>query len=106
MFKIHIENKLSLPLRCPDQTFHKSSLGGSKFGRHKQSEFIARILKAHNDDRKLVNSPEIGQLADCAYVAACFQQTGFAGNGSSHSYIVGLRKCKSYTCGGVNTSNT
>lgn len=85
---------------------------GTMFGRHNQQDFIERILKAHNDDRMLVNSPPVGwdqQLADCAYVAACFQNTGYPGKLNPHSFQIGLRPCNSYTCGGVTckyTSNT
>ena len=81
-------------------------------GYRNEPVFIDRILEAHNNDRKLVNSPPVGwdqKLADCAYVAACFQTTGHGNQTNPHSYSIGMRPCNSYTCGGVTceyTSNT
>ena len=74
------------------------------FGRHNQTDFIDRVLNAHNDYRVSVGSPPLEwdpQLANCAYVSACFQQIGHYGNRSLNSVEIGLRQCNSYTCGGV-----
>lgn len=74
-------------------------------GLYNQQKFIDGIISTVNEFRKNDSNVQYNniqwdqELANCAFVTACFRHTYEPQ--PPHGWAMGMRSCRSYTCGGV-----
>ena len=73
-------------------------------GQYNQPEFISGILNTMNEFRSVKNLQWDQEIANCAFVTACFRQK--FPSVSAHGHAMGMRPCHTYTCGGVTCKKT